>query len=459
MNARKRLFAFLFAALSVLLFTACGKWDYSREAVKAANDAQGDTLRVEFKVNQTFTNALRAAVEDNIQPADVDKAMTMDKSIEKLLTSGYRLDVYALRADTDADQAAAQLADEFVNRLAGCEDEGYISMVKADNGYFYMAVLTYKHGGSGSGSGGGSGSGDEGGSEEPEEPTMPKFAVQWYEKAADGYEAGTLVFRMGDDKNAYTAMGNRAVLNEENIKTGLKEQATWILANGGIGYFDPEAFNFQQIEHLIVEEHSGVTEVADVGGHFGVGAFDEDPQLFYKNEALKTIKLQGVKTIGHSAFRYCENLEKIEIANDGDIKIGKWAFWSNCKLCDVDIVANGGNVIIDRLAFYTATQQASKESHVLISGNTITIREEAFCLCLNLGSVELHGTLTEIEENVFERAGEDLGYINIYCDGGEAAFRNACIGAGSNDPLTYAGLGVLSPTYDEEFAVTIHQNS
>ena len=64
-----------------------------------------------------------------------------------------------------------------------------------------------------------------------------------------------------------------------------------------------------------------------------------------------------------------------------------------------------------------------------------------------------------IEENAFERAGEDLGYINIYCDGGEAAFRNACIGAGSNDPLTYAGLGVLSPTYDEEFAVTIHQNS
>ena len=149
MNARKRLFAFLFAALSVLLFTACGKWDYSREAMKAANEAQGDTLRVEFKVNQTFTNALRAAVEDNIQPNDVDNAMTMDKSIAKLLTSGYRLDVYALRADIDADQAAAQLADEFVNRLAGCEDEGYISMVKADNSYFYMAVLTYKHGGNG----------------------------------------------------------------------------------------------------------------------------------------------------------------------------------------------------------------------------------------------------------------------------------------------------------------------
>ena len=152
MNVRKRIFAFLFAALAMALLTACGKWDYSREAMKAANDAQGQTLRVEFKVNQTFTNALRAAAGDNIQPADVDKAMTMDKSIEKLLTSGYRLDVYALRADIDANKAAAQLADEFVSRLSGCEDEGYISMVKAENGYFYEAVLTYKHsGGSGSG--------------------------------------------------------------------------------------------------------------------------------------------------------------------------------------------------------------------------------------------------------------------------------------------------------------------
>ena len=459
MNARKRLFAFLFAALAMALLTACGRWDYSREAMKAANEAQGDTLRVEFKVNQTFTSALRAAAEDNIQPADVDKAMTMDKSIEKLLTSGYRLDVYALRADTDADQAAAQLADEFVNRLAGCEDEGFISMVKAENGYFYEAVLVYKHDSGSSGGGNGSGGGDDGGSEEPEEPAMPKFAVQWYEKAADGYEAGTLVFRMGDDKNAYAAMGNRAVLNEENIKTGLKEQATWILTNGGIGYFDPEVFNFQQIEHLIVEEHSGVTEVADVGESVGVGANDEDPQLFYKNEALKTIKLQGVQTIGHSAFRHCENLEKIEIENSGTIEIGQWAFYSNYKLCDVDIVANGGNVIIDRLAFYTATQQASRKSHVLISGNTITIREDAFRLCQNLGSVELHGTLTEIEEDAFKRAGEDLGYISIYCDGGEAAFKNACIDASDGKELKYAGLGVLKSTYQGEFTVTIQPNS
>ena len=149
MHVRKRIFAFLFAAFVMLLCTACGKWDYSREAMKAANGAQGENVRVTFEIDQKFTSSLRGAAEDNIQPADVKNAMAMDKTIEKLLTAGYRLDIYALRADTDAAKAAAQLADEFVSRLAGCEEKGYISMVKADNGYFYEAVLVYRHGGNG----------------------------------------------------------------------------------------------------------------------------------------------------------------------------------------------------------------------------------------------------------------------------------------------------------------------
>ena len=155
MYVKKRMSLLLFAALAMVLFTACGRWNFSREAAKAANEAQGETLRVEFTVEQKFTNALRAALEENIQPADVEKAMRADESIKPFLTSGYRLDVYPLRADISAKDAAEQLAAEFVNRLAGCEDKGYISMVKADNGYFYEAVLTYRHSSSGGGSGGG----------------------------------------------------------------------------------------------------------------------------------------------------------------------------------------------------------------------------------------------------------------------------------------------------------------
>src|SRR5699024_2369127 len=63
-------------------------------------------------------------------------------------------------------------------RLSGCKDEGIISMVKADNNYFYEAVLTYKE----SGSGGGGGSHEPGKPEEPDpQPTMYKITVADYD--------------------------------------------------------------------------------------------------------------------------------------------------------------------------------------------------------------------------------------------------------------------------------------
>ncbi len=168
MHAKKLLSLLLSALAAVTLLASCGsRWDYSREAVKAANEAQGETLRVEFQVDQKFTNALHDAVEENIQPADVEKAMLADASLKELLTSGYRLNVYALRADVDAEEAARTIAEEqILPRLSGCKDEGIISMVKADNNYFYEAVLTYKEGGSGGGGGSEPGKPDD----KPEEP-------------------------------------------------------------------------------------------------------------------------------------------------------------------------------------------------------------------------------------------------------------------------------------------------
>lgn len=168
MHAKKLLSLLLSALAAVTLLASCGsRWDYSREAVKAANEAQGETLRVEFQIDQKFTNALHDAVEENIQPTDVEKAMLADASLKELLTSGYRLNVYALRADVDAEEAARTIAEEqILPRLSGCKDEGIISMVKADNDYFYEAVLTYKESSSGGGGGSEPGKPDD----KPEEP-------------------------------------------------------------------------------------------------------------------------------------------------------------------------------------------------------------------------------------------------------------------------------------------------
>ena len=201
MYVKKRMSLLLFAALAMVLFTACGRWDFSREAAKAANEAQGETLRVEFTVEQKFTNALRAALEENIQPADVEKAMRADESIKPFLTSGYRLDVYPLRADISAKDAAKQLAAEFVNRLAGCEDKGYISMDKADNGYFYEAVLTYRHSSSGGSSGGASG-----GDNDSDAPVVP-----------DDDEVTVTVTTSGGSENVTVTGGNQTVEKGTNV--------------------------------------------------------------------------------------------------------------------------------------------------------------------------------------------------------------------------------------------------
>lgn len=168
MHAKKLLSLLLSALAAVTLLASCGsRWDYSQEAVKAANEAQGETLRVEFQVDQKFTHALHDAVEKNIQPADVEKAMLADASLKELLTSGYRLNVYALRADVGAEEVARTIAEEqILPRLSGCKDEGIISMVKADNDYFYEAVLTYKESSAGGGGGSEPGKPDDK-SEEP----------------------------------------------------------------------------------------------------------------------------------------------------------------------------------------------------------------------------------------------------------------------------------------------------
>ena len=159
----------LSAVLAATTLASCGgRWDYSQEAAKAVNEAQGENPRVEFQVDQRFTDALHTAVNKNVQPEDVENAMLGDKDIQEMLHSGYRLDVYALRADADAEETARKIAEDYIlSRLSGCKKEGYISMVKADNDYFYLAALTYK-----SSSGGGGGSSEPDKPEEPEKPAV-----------------------------------------------------------------------------------------------------------------------------------------------------------------------------------------------------------------------------------------------------------------------------------------------
>ena len=159
MNAKKLLSTLMSAAMAVTMLAGCfggGGSNYSRQAADAANAAQSTVV---FSTDSALANSLQDALEDYIQPADIKAAMTADESMADLLTSGYVLDIYFTDGEQEPDDAAKAIAAQ-LGSLSGRDDEGKIAMVKAENNYYYAAVLTYR---TGNGSGSGSGEGGQGG--------------------------------------------------------------------------------------------------------------------------------------------------------------------------------------------------------------------------------------------------------------------------------------------------------
>ena len=154
MYARKLLSLVSTAVFAVVMLAGCGGSNFSSAAAKAANKAQSTVV---FETDARLTNSLQDALEASADPTAIRQAMVEDDNMDELLKSGYRLDVLTV-GGSDGDAAADALAEHIKTIVSGREKEGYISLVKADNGSFYAAILTYRNGGSG-GSGGGSGSG------------------------------------------------------------------------------------------------------------------------------------------------------------------------------------------------------------------------------------------------------------------------------------------------------------
>lgn len=162
MYARKLLSLVSTAVFAVVMLAGCGGSNFSSAAAKAANKAQSTVV---FETDARLTNSLQDALEASAAPTAIRQAMVEDENLVELLKSGYRLDVLTV-GGSDGDAAADALAEYIKTIVSGREKEGYISLVKADNGSFYAAILTYRNGGSG-GSGGGSGSG---GTTDPDNP-------------------------------------------------------------------------------------------------------------------------------------------------------------------------------------------------------------------------------------------------------------------------------------------------
>ena len=436
MNVRKRIFAFLFAVLAMALLTACGRWDYSREAVKAANEAQGQTLRVEFKVNQTFTNALRAAVEDNIQPDDVDKAMTMDKSIEKLLTSGYRLDVYALRADVDAEEAARTIAEEqILPRLSGCKDEGIISMVKADNDYFYEAVLTYKE----SSSGGGGGGHEPGKPDDkPEEPD-PQPTIYTVETIYDT-ELGTVeapeTVEEGGEVTFTIEPNDDVTVVSITAQVGEAEELTYDYAEGA--------------EYTISDIHGNVIITVE---------FERKPWVTFDNGKTLTLwsgadehigtSLGGIYGSGeHAGEKIIEEAlkERGDLLQDDTFSfadVQKLVIKNDSGITSIGVAAFSGDGNYQPLPPTTSETNNTLQSIELYGVKNIDI--SAFRLCTALTTISLPD-VEEIEEGAFLGCTE-LTHIDIHLKGKSVVKKQAflaCTGLKTVDIKTDGDLTIES---------------
>lgn len=177
MKTKKLLSTLLSAVMAVTVLASCGgSKNYSAEAAKAANAAQNT---VAFETDAVLEKSLQNALKDHIQTSDVKTAMTADENLKEQLTSGYQLDVLAMRADS-ANEAATAIAQKIAGLATGKKGDGKIAMVLADNGFYYAAVLTYRTS-SGTDTGG-----DE--SEPPDKPETPYITIE-----GKKVEAGTTV--------------------------------------------------------------------------------------------------------------------------------------------------------------------------------------------------------------------------------------------------------------------------
>ena len=420
MNAKKCIALLLSAVFAVLTLAGCGRADYSALAAKTLNEAQGNRPAVTFETHQKLTSALWAALEEAAQLSDIQQAMTRNNGMQELLTGRYSLEIYTVSGSLRPQDAAAKIAQEILDTLSGRREEGFISMVKSDGSY-YAAVLTWR-------SSSGSGSDDSGnsGATDPDEPVKATYPVQWDESTR------TLTFRKG----ASVAMGNTSILNEQSTLDGLNAE------QGKAEGKNFDEFSLMDVVHLVVEENSGVTSIADGFDETNLKRID----AFACSPVLRTVKLDGVNSIGLGAFFKCSNLENLVISGSGDLTIGKGAF--NGSLLTSVNISTSNKLEIMPTAFNSAFKHGV---NAYFSGDEIYIGYQAFLTVpisssTNTIDMTFKGTVREISSAAFGTTSVSSGgivyhsYLKIhYAEGGAAAaedFRQVCPG----DDLSQAGL-------------------
>ena len=403
MHARKLLSLLLSALLAVTVLAGCaGRSDFSKEVVAAANNAQNT---VTFKADSQLTRALQDALADNVQTSDVRDAMAADQSLQALLTDGYRLDVFAVNADS-AKVAAESIAQNIAAITTGKKSEGKAAMVLADNGYYYAAVLTWRDASGGS---------DD---EPPAPPEVTGITVEIPEGSVAGtLQVSSLIFsaKYSDGTVQSIDFSDLTYTCDPALTGGIFETAgTYVLTvtYEGKTYTttvkvdgDPNKPSTWEIDE------SGTLHIPQGATTIGSGAFGKDSDVrtvnltgtnitrieymaFSMCDALETVTLSDkIEYIGTDAFSACTNLKEVTINGTSDIQICENIF-SSCT--SLEKVTFAGNITsIPAQMFFGASSLVNVDL-----GNISTIGSAAFLNCTKLETV-LGSNLTNIESTAF----------------------------------------------------------
>lgn len=169
---------------------------------------------------------------------------------------------------------------------------------------------------------------------------------------------------------------------------------------------------------------NGELQITGSGAMYNYSSDSPAPWDKYRSE-IRSLKVDGVTSIGNDTFFGCANLETAELS-DSVTKIGNTAFRDCTSLAEIEIPAAVKSV--GHYAFYGCSALGS----LVLPEGVQSVGKHAFRKCTDLRIVQLPLSVESIADNAFEGC---LSLSSVFYAGQWSDWHNVTVGIG-NEPLT-----------------------